>query len=59
VGDTWRSLDKRDKGLTVTITLVDDYNGVVHIKRFRNSKVQLRRLATDYEFVSHRGEDSP
>jgi hypothetical protein len=51
-GDVWRSRDKRDHGLTVTVQLVDEYNALVHIKRFRHSKVQLRRWLRDYEFVS-------
>lgn len=53
-GDTWRSRDKRDEGLTVTVLAVDDPHsgGFVYIKRFRKSRVRYARWHSEYEFVS-------
>ena len=54
-GDTWRSRDKRDQGLTVKVLAVDgDPDGFVYIKRFRKSRVRLRRWHAEYVFVEGR-----
>ena len=51
-GDTWRSRDARDRGLTVEVLAVDGHDGgFVYIKRFRKSRVRLSRWHSDYEFV--------
>lgn len=55
-GDTWRSRDKRDENVTVTVQQVDaDAEGYVFIlRRGARRKVLLRRWHREYEFVDGR-----
>ena len=52
-GETWRSRDPRDQGLTVTVLDVwaDSSHKWVRIQRFRKTNVSLRRFHSDYEPV--------
>ena len=45
-GERWRSRDKRDDGLIVTV--LDVANGYVRIQRFRKTTISLARFRRDY-----------
>ena len=50
VGEKWRSRDKRDDGLLVTVLGVTDTH--VHIKRFNKTRVRRDRFMKEYEYVA-------
>jgi hypothetical protein len=52
VGDVWRSRDKRDEGLEVTVLeVLYPRPGYVRIQRYNKTLVRLSRFHRDYEFV--------
>ena len=50
-GQRWRSLDKRDNGLLVTVLSTSGPGGFVTIQRFRKSKVRYERFQREYRLV--------
>lgn len=50
-GDTWRSRDKRDNGVCVTVVAYSGPGGYVTIKRFNQTRVRVERFTRRYEPV--------
>jgi hypothetical protein len=48
VGEKFRSRDRRDEGLVVTVLAVDLDAGFVTIQRFRKTRVAIHRFRRDY-----------